>query len=137
MSLYYDLGLVHSPTYCYAITYINDLAGSEGETAGHAVQVLWLLGLRAEDRQVRGGQGAVQGTHALPRPRDAQHLPGVPHLRVHGQQIDGRHSVMSTHTIETKQVIVAPQGCENYIHLHKSSQFYCCLQHLPHFVKYS
>ena len=87
--------------------------------------------------QVRGHVRHVQGAEPVPGARDAQHLPRLPHLRVHGQQIDGRHSVMSTHTIETKQVIVAPQGCENYIHLHKSSQFYCCLQHLPHFVKYS
>ena len=54
------------------------------------MQVRRVLGLCPEDREVRGSERTVQGTHSLPRPRHAQHLPRLPHLRVHGQPIDIR-----------------------------------------------
>ena len=78
------------------------LPGGEGSPAGHPVQVRRVLGLRPEDREVRGSQGTVQGTHSLPGPRDAQHLSRLPHLRVHGQQIEEHQSIRHSTLYVTK-----------------------------------
>ena len=50
----------------------------------HCVATVYIIELL----QARGCRRFVQGSDSLHGARDAQHLPCVPHLRVHGQQVE-------------------------------------------------